>query len=46
MAKLANFFNINSNHVVNIPVPVELGIAYSDKFKNYDEIVEWFQKYE
>ena len=46
LAKLSNFFDISSNQVVNIPVPVELGIVYSDKFKNYDEIVEWFQKYE
>ena len=46
LAKLSNFFDINSNQVVDIPVPVELGIAYSDKFKNYDEIVEWFENYE
>ena len=46
LAKLSNFFDVNSNQVVNIPVPVELGIAYNDKFKNYDEIVEWFANYE
>ena len=46
LAKLSNFFNINSNQVVRVPVPIELGIKYDDKFKNYDEIVEWFQNYE
>ena len=46
LAKLSNFFDVNSNQVVNIPVPIELGIKYDDKFKNYDEIVEWFQNYE
>ena len=46
LAKLSNFFDINSNTVVEIPVPVELGIAYSDKFKNNDEIVELFANYE
>ena len=44
--KLSNFFNINSNQVVDIPIPVELGVAYNDKFKNYDEIIEWFENYE
>ena len=46
LAKLSNFFNINSNQVVDIPIPVELGVAYNDKFKNYDEIIEWFENYE
>jgi len=46
LAKLSNFFDLNSNQVVNIPIPIELGIKYDDKFKNYDEIVEWFQNYE
>tara|TARA_Y100000004_G_scaffold197281_1_gene270837 strand:+ start:1814 stop:2365 length:552 start_codon:yes stop_codon:yes gene_type:complete len=46
LAKLSNFFNINSNQVVRVPVPIELGIKYDDKFKNYDEIVEWFRNYE
>ena len=46
LAKLSNFFDVNSNQVVNIPVPVELRIAYNDMCKNYDEIVEWFANYE
>ena len=46
LAKLSNFFDVNSNQVVDIPIPVELGVAYNDKFKNYDEIIEWFENYE
>jgi|TARA_B100001964_G_scaffold241501_1_gene314070 hypothetical protein len=45
LAKIANFFEIDSNHVVNIPVPVELAINYEHKFKNYNKIVEWFEDY-